>query len=92
LVTSEMFFRGASMAGLMQGAGRMAWLSATNLFGAWIVFDMLASAPDHESLGRKGIGNHYDFIIGTFLSSQTWLEEAFVTGHDRRVIRRKRKM
>jgi len=49
---------------MMAGAGRMAWLSATRIFGAGIVFDMLVSAPDHESLGRKGIDDHYDFIIG----------------------------
>ncbi len=47
----------------MHGVQRMAMLSVTGLFSALIVFDMNLTS-DSETIGRRGIDQHYDFIIG----------------------------
>ncbi len=42
---------------------RMAFGTVTGIFSALIVFDMNLTS-DSESLGRKGIEDSYDFIVG----------------------------
>ena len=39
------------------------WNFMTSAFGAWIILDMMLS-KQHDTIGRKDLDLHYDFIIG----------------------------
>ena len=47
---------------MRHGMQTMTWNLVTQIFGAWIIFDMMLSS-EHDTVARKGLYDRYDFII-----------------------------
>lgn len=50
---------------MRHGMQRMTFSVVTQIFAAWIIFDMMLSS-EHDTVNRKGMYDRYDFIISEF--------------------------